>query len=288
MRRYAFGLKRAAAIVLWLMRARRRHGGRRSAGAWSASPRRRRPRRHRLLSRSVCMRGAPLRWDIARSSSCRTLTKAPTTRTRTRGRSRAAPWEQPPRPPRSVTTSRPSRGLQGPTRRRRNRRACRHSPPIIAGGPPSRSRSAPRPVGSLVRGLSRTAESRVIPSSPNAHRETSCTERVAKPIPLASGRSQYPTLPRCASARSTSTQTCPRQASFRSQTENVALVPRVHRVMLSSNSSRASCSDGPIHRTMSGSTIRRSIAGSPARSALEVRHGHRAGVMGTVSSTPPG
>ena len=48
-------------------------------------------------------------------------------------------------------------------------------------------------------------ESRASPSSSSAHREMSCTERVARPLPLAFGRSQYPTLPRLES--STFTQT---------------------------------------------------------------------------------
>ena len=84
---------------------------------------------------------------------------------------------------------------------------------------------------------SMNTDSRASPTSPSAHRETSCTDRVAKPFPLASGRSQYPTLPRLESARFT--QTRPLQASFQSQMENVAPVPRFHRVRLSSNSSCA-------------------------------------------------
>ena len=130
-------------------------------------------------------------------------------------------------------------------------------------------------------------ERRPIPSSPSAHRETSWTERVARPCPLASARSQYPTLPRCGSAWSTAIQTCPRQAPLGSQTENVARVPRVQRALLRSNTSPAVCSNGPIHRTMSGSPIRRSIAGKSC--SLGTRRATTpslSGGSGIGSSTP--
>ncbi len=119
-----------------------------------------------------------------------------------------------------------SRGLQSPTRRRGNRRAGHRFPRTTEERPPPRSRSALLPLASGRSTARSTRRGGPSPTPRAPHRETSWTDRVAKPLPLASGRSQYPTLPRCESRRSTSTQTCPTQASLGSQTENVALVPK--------------------------------------------------------------